>query len=64
MSHRKRAKTVFNDKEIPLSQSVVSGSECTGLTARMPFDDMETDAYTDLYNIPLVTNNTDDIPKP
>ena len=39
--------------------SVVSASECTGLTSTLPMDDDEAMSYRDIYNIPVEPRKSD-----
>ena len=41
-----------------LYKGVVSATECTGLTAKVPETGSEADSYNDIYNIPIEPNVT------
>ena len=39
-----------------LYKGVVSATECTGLTAKVPENEAEADSYKDIYGIPVEPN--------
>ena len=41
-----------------LYKGVVSATECTGLTAKVPENESEADSYKDIYNVPVEPNVT------
>ena len=45
------------DEYDSLAMSVVSSTECTGLTVMNPEDEYEAGSYKDIYNIPIEAKN-------
>lgn len=42
--------------------NVASGMECTGLIPSAPYDDYEISSYSDIYDIPMSSEQTSDKP--
>lgn len=53
---KKKKKAPFKKNE--LYSGVVSANECTGLTATVPLDDAEADAYKSIADVPVTSEKT------
>ena len=53
---KKRKKAPYKKNE--LYSGVVSANECTGLTATVPLDDAEADAYRNIADVPVTSEKT------
>ena len=53
----KRLKRRLKEPDTNIAKSVVSSTDCTGLTTTMPRDDAQATALVDLYKVPLKPQN-------
>jgi hypothetical protein len=54
---RARARLRLKEPDTDINKSVVSTTDCTGLTTTMPRDDAQAKALEDMYNVPLTPQN-------
>ena len=53
---KKKKKAPYQKNE--LYSGVVSANECTGLTATVPLDDVEAEAYRAIADVPVTSEKT------
>ena len=56
MKQKNKAKKL-TEPDTNIDRSVVSATECTGLTSTMPRDDAQATALEDIYDVPLTRQN-------
>ncbi len=55
----KKYRKKFYNPDTDIENSVVSTTECTGLTYITPDDNNEADSYTEIYNVPVTPKKDD-----
>ncbi len=54
---QKHKKKKLTEPDTNIERSVVSTTECTGLTTTMPRDDAQATSLEDIYRVPLTRQN-------